>query len=78
MMGLRNFSFSMAAAVSLKPGPKHMIVNWLYVLGLDLGYSSCLVVWSLWSLDWSLDGMDLLFVVHVTVTEVSVCELIFG
>ena len=31
MMGLRNFSFSMAAAVSLKPGPKHMIVNWLYV-----------------------------------------------
>ena len=55
-----------------------MIVNWLYVLELDLGYSSCLVVWSLWSLDWSLDGMDLLFVVHVTVTEVSVCELIFG
>ena len=55
-----------------------MIVNWLYVLELDLGYSSCLVVWSLWGLDWSLDGMDLLFVVHVTVTEVSVCELIFG
>ena len=69
----------MALAVLLTPGPKHMIGVLLCVLGLDLlGNSSCLVVWSLWSLDWSLDGMYLLFVVIVTVTEIPVCELIFG
>ena len=39
-------------------------------LELDLGYSTRLVVWSMWSLDG-------LFVVPITVAEVFVCEGIF-
>ena len=64
----------MALAVSLMPGPKHMVAG----LGFDLlGDSSCLVVRSWWGLVRNLDWMYLLVAVIVNVSHIFVSELVF-